>query len=596
MPAGAQSGVTAITAGANFTVALKSDGSVIAWGDNEYGQTTVPAGAQSGVTAIAAGAYHTLALKSDGSVIIWSEVIEPVPAAAQSGVIAIAAGGWFDVALVASSTPLEEVTFTKGSAVLGAGTPGGAPAGAVFASFGTPQAGAFAGKIQVGKIKSPALFAADGSLLLKVGGSVPGLAGSIIIKLGEPSGDAVLVTLKPVAGGITAKNNVVLVSGLSTGTPEVAAQTGTANAALPAGVTIKSFGTIDGNGSAIFFLATLQGTGITAKTSLALCAALADGSVRVLASRGQSVGGKTVSILGTLVGSKGTLAEGRWRVDEATTGVRLTFTDKSQALYAIPATAASPADWTLDAVTGPITTITGLNGQTIASFGLPGFGPDGFAVLANLALVKGSVTAANNAALITGTGGASPILLARKGEPITANANGAPLTGITIKRWSDPVVGDSGVVAFMLKATGKGVGAGIGYSADGITWDLLANVGALAPGGGHWAGFTSLVLPDGADSGPIFLGTLNVSKTDGVTAANKLGLWGVDSLGMLRLLLRTGQSLTVDATLKTIKTFTALAAAPGSIGAASGYDDAGRVSVLATFTDGSQSLVLVQVP
>ena len=38
---------------------------MVAWGLNNYGQTTVQAAALSGVTAIAAGAYHTVALKSN---------------------------------------------------------------------------------------------------------------------------------------------------------------------------------------------------------------------------------------------------------------------------------------------------------------------------------------------------------------------------------------------------------------------------------------------------------------------------------------------------------------------------------------------------
>lgn len=56
--------VTAIAAGSYHTVALRGDGSVYAWGDNRYGQTTVPAGL-SGVTAIAGGYRHTVALKGN---------------------------------------------------------------------------------------------------------------------------------------------------------------------------------------------------------------------------------------------------------------------------------------------------------------------------------------------------------------------------------------------------------------------------------------------------------------------------------------------------------------------------------------------------
>ena len=49
-------------AGGFHTVALKTDGSVVTWGYNASGQTTVPVRAQSGVTAIAAGDFHTVAL------------------------------------------------------------------------------------------------------------------------------------------------------------------------------------------------------------------------------------------------------------------------------------------------------------------------------------------------------------------------------------------------------------------------------------------------------------------------------------------------------------------------------------------------------
>ena len=86
-----------IAAGGNFTMFLKSGG-VTAQGSNANGQTTIPAGALSDVTAIAAGGDHALALKTNGTVLAWGKiwngtgfVTESVPACL-SGVTAFPAG------------------------------------------------------------------------------------------------------------------------------------------------------------------------------------------------------------------------------------------------------------------------------------------------------------------------------------------------------------------------------------------------------------------------------------------------------------------------------------------------------------------------
>ena len=72
------SNVVAIAAGDRHSLALQSDGTVVAWGagttntnsDGNYGQSLVPTGLIN-VVAIAAGGDHSLALKSDGTVVSW---------------------------------------------------------------------------------------------------------------------------------------------------------------------------------------------------------------------------------------------------------------------------------------------------------------------------------------------------------------------------------------------------------------------------------------------------------------------------------------------------------------------------------------------
>jgi hypothetical protein len=58
-----------VAAGSNHTVAIRSDGSVLAWGWNQYGQCNVPA-LPPGLTHVVAGAFHTVA-RRNGNVVAW---------------------------------------------------------------------------------------------------------------------------------------------------------------------------------------------------------------------------------------------------------------------------------------------------------------------------------------------------------------------------------------------------------------------------------------------------------------------------------------------------------------------------------------------
>lgn len=122
-PPRGMSSVIAVAAGRNHSLALTKDGNVIGWGFNGSGQATgVPTGKApytasglvtiagellSNVVAIAAGNEFSLALKRDGVVVAWgsSRITQQITSApaALSNIIAIAAGANFGLAITTNS-------------------------------------------------------------------------------------------------------------------------------------------------------------------------------------------------------------------------------------------------------------------------------------------------------------------------------------------------------------------------------------------------------------------------------------------------------------------------------------------------------------
>ena len=64
-----------LATGRHHNVALRSNGTVFAWGHNKFGQCSVPEELVNAVH-VSAGEYYSVALKSDGSVVVWGSTHE----------------------------------------------------------------------------------------------------------------------------------------------------------------------------------------------------------------------------------------------------------------------------------------------------------------------------------------------------------------------------------------------------------------------------------------------------------------------------------------------------------------------------------------
>ena len=206
-------------------------------------------------------------------------------------------------------------------------------------------------------------------------------------------------------------------------------------------------------------------------------------------------------MLATLLGMPGTLAEGRWRIGPDEIGARLSFRGKVQELYSIPMTATSPESWTRWGKTGDQYAGKGVG----RALGIPGFSSDGVSYTAQL-LHRRPVNLSNDVLLVR-TSPQGTAVLAGKGAAVPG-VDGAVLPGLKFKKFADPIAGANGSTAFGATVAGPGVPApnrsGLWFARGDNLVKMLARAGELAPGGGRWASFQSLVLPDGPQSGPLF--------------------------------------------------------------------------------------------
>lgn len=250
------SGVTAIAADRNYSMALLSDGTVMTWGDDEDGQlgnnevmetaeegvfsdTPVPVEGLSEATAIAAGATHALALLSDKTVLAWGNdrdgelgngaiepmSVRPTPVDGLSDVASIAAGEDDSAAILESGTLMTWGMNKDGSLGLGThGEPVDTPAAVTGLGMvsgvaaGGGQMLAFGEALPTVTGISPASGPTAGGIEVTITGS--GLSGATSVHFGANAASSVNVespsTVKALAPAGTGTVNVTVTTSRGT--------------------------------------------------------------------------------------------------------------------------------------------------------------------------------------------------------------------------------------------------------------------------------------------------------------------------------------------------------------------------------------------
>ncbi len=310
----------------------------------------------------------------------------------------------------------------------------------------------------------------------------------------------------------------------------------------------------------------------------ALIRVTAANSAVLLARTGTSFSGSTVKKLTVLQPAPTSAGQGSWHgADEVL--AKLTLADKRVTLVKLSSAGAST---TLLETNSAISGIT----AALGSISVSSYGGPGIAILATKS-PQPNVTKANDTAILrSNTGATFTELIAESGLPDGFGA------------FSDPVMNSAGDVLFL--ATRRAALAGnpsvnaLWLHKNTGTTALLAALGAAAVNEAGapiadtvWSKFSTFALPD--SMGPVFVAQV---KGRAVSANTKTGLWAVDSQGITRQLLRTGQ--TVGA--KQITSFTLLNALPGSFGARRSFNGTGSLAVLATFSNRTKSILRIDVP
>jgi hypothetical protein len=210
----------------------------------------------------------------------------------------------------------------------------------------------------------------------------------------------------------------------------------------------------------------------------------------------------------------------------------------------------------------------------------------------------GTINYSNNMALYHAE---SDTLGPYKGDP-------APGTPSTFASFQAPVVEFAGgsstnaaylaklaLIGGVTKTTSTGLWTTL-FGGPSPATSLVARTGDVAPGtpGDTFARLISVAQDVNATV--LFTGALNLTVT--TTKLNNYGLWARPNGGGTQLVLRTGDSMTTPAGLKTVKSFKVLHAVSGSGGQTRALNagSPGSAVMLVTFIDHTKGIALVTLP
>ncbi len=374
---------------------------------------------------------------------------------------------------------------------------------------------------------------------------------------------------------------------------------------VAAGTTLKSIvstSMVDGQ-----LLALLKVAGATKGEVLVCLTSATSGKLLLYTGKSITAGAsdstvKSFTVLTPPIGSAG---DGRWQ-GTGKIVAKATLADKRTVILNV---ATATGVYTVDLVTGGDASIV-TNGATWKAFGLPAIGGQGICYALQTTLSGASSSA--DTALVISIDGINFAKVAVEGQTI-------PGGGPAFASFFDPLVNDFGSMAFTATVKGQGV---TGKNKTGLWYKtLLGNLteivrlGDTAPQPinqptlpeATFSGFVSVALPDGGNSGPVFLAKLSGK---GVNGKNNLGLYAWDSTNKLRELLRTGDVLesgdadtvsqdtnkTTPEAFRTVTKMTLLQAVKGDFGATRSYNSTGGVSLLIGLSDKTQALIDIGIP